>query len=1444
MSNDSLISSLNTGQRFDILRNSYEDTVNLNDDLVNESSVTHGSPELSRRGSGSAFSFRNSTDLESTISFSPYFQGFNEENGNDTPRNDQFSPLGPNSIYELTISSDSSRVKKGRPPRSSVALNGGNMIINNLRTPTTRDIPPVHLLKLKRRVQSSDLENLYANVEEDYKSFERSYKMLTKDSLQILMNSNRETDRVNHTSSKSSASSVPYPLHDFSSIPDVFKEAEFRLDNPSVFKQVFGNSKIISLEDNSESQEEMPLIDNFKLQEKFSEYLAVMEDSLIHEISKRSDSFFNAIDDIKEVQSSSENCSVKFQKILIDLKYLELNNSKKALEIVQIMKKRKRIEKLEYAILQIKYVQSILNLATISYENEDYSKCLRELNFVDHLIRGKHTAESGQNHFPRVSSTLIDLSSLLVLADSMELARDIKFQCGEKCIHIFVNALIHDLKEHCDQVSQEDTLTRFSAINTARGQRSIKINTSYQVVSDKKKSELKKLIQDLCSSESLTQAFRIYQESIIVEIKAMIKLFLPISGSEAPLVDISNNNSRSSSLPPESSNVHNGLVNKLQGSLSSSIKSMGLDEFEEMLRRIFSRLSECLRRLTSQQKVLLDLALTVSSDSNNDNVDVMILDISLTIEKAIELTQVRVTKVINVMLEQLADLPLNKYLQFYALVSAYIQECELINPGFSSDSSRSTLNSWLKNHIGYFVHRYYLNAMVTMSKECEKECWKEVTNNDELSEYQLIINELIGYMTYLDTNGERGFSGKAWLGALNLLDSSEKVELSDKEQTPSSAANSGRLFIDDQLFMVPRLVFLTLLHTKDFYVMAKVFSTKYSLIVKNVLSYYRLLNTRISQAILNAGATRTAGLKHITTKHIALCIQLIEFYISFLTKLQALSKDVKDNIQQGGQDILTFEKLIDMYKDHENELFSKVVSIMYDRTNVHCANILKIDFSQPLNPPQQCHAYMDTLVKETSTVTRVLSKYLPEVKRSLILLQIFDGYKKLLVECYCTKLPRFKDFNEKYTLLKDIDYFRVKLADLPGYGNSGQIIWENVNAMPTIEDEQMERKMKSNIASETHQDIKEESPQRDDRSTGIFGSLISSKADNLDNKKTSAIDAIVEKNDGMLSSGSSSAEEIKNGNIHGSIDKNNSDDASESRIDEIEGHIQGSPHVNLQHEEDNNNSLQANVITENTKPDELNKTMEMSKSRENNTADESKSQSPGANDQPVNLHGSFDNLNSESEQEDKNNTPIAIVQQSVQLQVPNQDATLAKEEAAVDDEGVEKNKDSDERATSTEASHTDALNSTNDLQSAITKVSEEPLQHTANHDVKKYSSDFKDLKPVKELQSAEAKLSAESRLLNAALSPEMEQDLLQKGDSLYDTQSAETEVADDDADDDAKATIMKDVKKEASTSEEQTERVEGSTNHTPSEQPDSKQQRGTLKLLDKKKKLKKKKKRK
>ncbi|KAG7194591.1 uncharacterized protein KQ657_004267 [Scheffersomyces spartinae] len=1068
--------------------------ISLNDDLtiMSETSYSNG---LHVPRSGSVVSRRTSTETESVFLSLGFFQslyGGNEALNNN--RKEEFSPLGPNSIFELTYASDQARQRHNKPPRVSVTINGGQTVVNNLRVPTTKDIPPILLLKLKHKVSSASLESLYdAKMFDAYKSFELSYNSLTEVSLQKLSQDNTTNTTNNGSridSTTSSTSNFDTYILDSNDnnqvktttmgIPDVYFDSDFRLDNSRVFKKVIENAKILP-DENLASHDEY-LVNNTNLQEKISQYLDIVEVELIQEISKSSESFFGTFESIEGMRTKSETCKSKFESIMTKLHKLKSEQAERGMKIVENLQKKKDVERLESALLQIKYVQSYFHLAQRSFGESKYSDCLKQVIMVEHLLNGIEKADCQDvdilelyPKLPYPMQTLLHLPAFIHLRNDLEM---LKKECSINYINDFIHLLVEDLRQHCASVSSQETINRiYLSINKSK-KLDRPINLTYQTISSSSKELLAGYIKNLIKSGYLVPAYDSYQDRIVTEIKSIIKTYLPSNRMES---EGSQSSSRQSPAPVELSGSNNN-----QGSLSLSIKALTPREFECMLQTTYAQLSECLRRLTSHQKVLLDLSL--SNIPSSSTIDFMSLDISNAIGKAIEICQIRLTKIINVRLEQNADLPLLMYLKLYALTSAFLQECEQISP-MTMANSQGSLGEWFKNHMVYFVHKHHLNSMKLMINYTDKETWREVTSPEQIAKTQGQIQEIIGYSQYIESeNKSTGFDGSEWLKTLDLYEDNDNK--SDETVSTSKLEASTKVTINDEIFVVPMLIPLNMNLLREYVMISKVFHQYSSQIVTQLLNFFKLLNSKVSQAILNAGATRTAGLKHITTKHIAICIQAIEFYILVIPLFETIFRNVPITpASNPNAEPLTFPLVLSNYKDHENELFSKLVSIMHDRIVSHCNSIVSIDWSVPLKPAthsktnkyaQQCHPYMETLVNETNTVTRVLMKYLPEIKHTLILLQIFDDYRKMLVECYCTKLPQFKNFDEKQAVLKDIDYFRVNLCEVPGYGNSGQIIWENVNALSTIEDEEMDRKMRANFENEAKApDTKEDSNSTD-----------------------------------------------------------------------------------------------------------------------------------------------------------------------------------------------------------------------------------------------------------------------------------------------------------------------------------------------------------------------------
>lgn len=741
------------------------------------------------------------------------------------------------------------------------------------------------------------------------------------------------------------------------------------------------------------------------------------------------------------------------------------------MKILELMLRKQNVEALERATIQLQYITTIFQLANISFRENNYFKCLNEIVATEIMIAGVEFENVEdpdiRRIYPHINvSNLSNVPALIHLRNDLQ---TLKTDCSKKFTDDFVELLLNDLKSHYENVPSRDTLNRmYSKMDTSRKYASRPINTSYLDLDDSLKQNLREYVGYLAKSGQLVNAYTVYQNQFIGEIKNIIKQNLPTQKPE-----------EFSQTSTESSPAPNQIENK-SNQLSANIKILTPKEFESMLAETFAQLSECLRRLSVHQKLLLDVALT--SIPPTSDVNIMSLDITKAIHKAIELIQIRLMKVMNVRQEQITDLPLPLYLRLYSITSAYLNECEMINPAFEFTGAGNVLKEWFPNKLVYYIHRLHNNLSRLAAKSCMSETWKVTDDAKALQPAQTALNEVIGYTEFIQSSGEKGFSGSQWLSSMDFYDNGAPEAAQYKE-----GFSATKLDIYGDEFMVPNLAVVVLGHVKEYLAASKAFPNHSLTIESNLLIYFRDLNSRVSQAVLGAGATRTAGLKHITTKHLALCTRFIEFNVALLSVVQGGFKEAPEQNEQ-----LTFKKMVADYKSHETELFAKVITIMEERTVLSCNKLPEINWAEPVKHPQQCHSYMESLVRDTLTVSKVLMRYLPEAKYSIILLRIFDNYKRLFVETYCTRLPPFKDFNEKHNVLRDVDYFRVKLSDISGYKNSGQVIWENVNLMPTEEDTKMNEVMRNNSTVET----KREEPAVKLKNT--FERLVSSARSSLE----------------------------------------------------------------------------------------------------------------------------------------------------------------------------------------------------------------------------------------------------------------------------------------------------------------------------------------------------------
>eukprot|EP00793_Prasinoderma_coloniale_P005273 PRCOL_00001035-RA len=150
-----------------------------------------------------------------------------------------------------------------------------------------------------------------------------------------------------------------------------------------------------------------------------------------------------------------------------------------------------------------------------------------------------------------------------------------------------------------------------------------------------------------------------------------------------------------------------------------------------------------------------------------------------------------------------------------------------------------------------------------------------------------------------------------------------------------------------------------------------------------IASLMRSFNARSCKLVLGAGALRTAGLKSITAKHLAMASQALTF---FLAALQTVSSATRSSLAgpRGTVAVNELERVAGDMTKHRAEIYTKLQTIMRERLEVHARRLpeLQAAWAAPTRavpaddePPS---AFAGSVIKEVGVLHRVLSPVLTE----------------------------------------------------------------------------------------------------------------------------------------------------------------------------------------------------------------------------------------------------------------------------------------------------------------------------------------------------------------------------------------------------------------------------------------------------------------------------------
>jgi vacuolar protein sorting-associated protein 54 len=932
-------------------------------------------------------------------------------------------------------------VRTGFQPHTSAPASSAH------KPPTARDIPPVALTNIPH-IDTDEFRPYLAQVGALYEQLRRAKENDEEgvaDSTQRRGSKNDDlTDYLDVSSSRSSSKSqnrrkssiaslaslssidTPGPLRRSSSgfskkgthgppplstIPNVYFEEEFHLENPRTFDVVSERSEVVrptpgSANGNATAPRKA-LATNAILQEKLSWYMDTVEIHLINSISTASTSFFTALGSLRELHSEAADSVDRIKALRRELEALDEEIATTGMHVVQKKRRRENMQQLNDAILQLKKIVDGVSACESLVDAGEIEKALSNIDILEKLTAGEISDMVGSESIECKGMQLIDLRGATALQSVTDDLNTLRFRIGKAYESKFINILISDLRRHITTVSSQETLLRWSSASMrARGGHSREPSAfpTYLASTDELRAAILPNVLGLHRAKHIAIAASAYREVVLREIRNIVRRPLPSSNDD--------DNESMMSVSTTSGGKH--LSNQQKSSiLARNLRALEPEDAEELLTNIYVGVTEILRRLTTQVKVLLDVASSVgnpqgasglksppirsplaSPGMEKQKLDMSSFEIQDEIHKSIDLANLlgqavdvahdKIVKVLRVRSEQSTKLSLIWFLRYFTLNLHFANECEAI-----SGRSGSTLKNLVNGHIKDFVQQHGDSEKKKLAQGMESDQWnaKDFSENDAT-----LLNCILESSTKDAAAWSEGI--KIWIPytSEDVLNGAAEAAGTASQANGTSKEKAHAATIDTENFLLTQSAILCMEGVTHFLHLITGIPNMTLDIAMSLVSYFQLFNSRCTQLILGAGATKSAGLKNITTKHLALASQDLSFIATLIPHIREFVRRHAGSNTSVASLMGEFDKVRRLFQEHQNSIYEKLVDIMSGRAGTHVKAMKLIDWDSD-GPGAGIHAYMETLAKETTTLHRVLNKHLPEGTVQMIMVPVFASYK-------------------------------------------------------------------------------------------------------------------------------------------------------------------------------------------------------------------------------------------------------------------------------------------------------------------------------------------------------------------------------------------------------------------------------------------------------------------
>ncbi|KAH8106877.1 Vps54-domain-containing protein [Cristinia sonorae] len=815
------------------------------------------------------------------------------------------------------------------------------------------------------------------------------------------------------------------PLPPLESVPDVYFDPKFDIGNPITFNTVtgLGNLEVLDFSDPSTLAWSNPLL------ETLSHHADTIEQHLVREISVRSTSFFAALSNLQDLQSESEQCLDRISNLRGLLKQVDEKGAKKGLEIVRLESKLGNMEKVREGVKMVGGIVEMTGVARNLVTAGQWGEALDVIESLTVLWERDNVASINPNHPPAVSppprtSSLatvmesppsspamphpttpkpalsVPLSSLQAFASLPSHLRTLTLEIASSLTSDVVSVLQADLIERIDFT----------------GDSPLKPNGGIQM---SLKDRLRPLLHSLVRTRGVSDATVIWKEVVMGEVRNVLK-------RRIPAFDLDDGDD------PQ-------MAEK-----TKVLRDMAHPSFMDLATLMYRSYLNCIEGLQSQSSTVLEVLEAIRLPQTPVDINGVREVLSDILSSAGELANESASKVLNIRSEQHTALELPNFYTLFNVSWDFVVKSEVICKRMIV-ALRGVIVSQAKT----FLQAFHQTRLSLSAKLVEDEQWNPA---EVLAPVQRMINLLIDASIHdprelllnappdptspLMPNSPPP-SASPLLNGTAIHPSSplpspspNRLSINGSPQARKASSTPGKhLKIEDRNYFAVSATLEVLLLLMDYLKVIMNLPMLTTDTMSRIIELLKAFNSRTCQVVLGAGAMRSAGLKNITAKHLALASQSLSIMISLIPYVRETFR--RHLSQKQAVMLIEFDKLKRDYQEHQNEIHAKLIAIMGDRLTVHIRSLQAIKWDE--SPQHEgVNDYMELLVKETVTLHKVLSRYLPPSVVEYVMSQVFAAINHRLSEEY-TKIE-LPSLEAKERLLADAKYLLQKLTGLKNVG--------------------------------------------------------------------------------------------------------------------------------------------------------------------------------------------------------------------------------------------------------------------------------------------------------------------------------------------------------------------------------------------------------------------------